>query len=252
MQETRTGDMINTQNAHDHTLMSLNVLIVEDDALFRDSLCDILNIEGFTAYGVGSVAAYRSWSSLNSPDVLILDRNLPDGDGLTVLALQKQRMPVPTIFVTCEGQAEDRVLGLDADADYYLVKPIDANELVAVLNRIKRRIITSRRDVSEKWVIDKNRWRLIWPNNACHIPLTRSEMSILSCFTNKADIHVARGEIAEALGNNPINYDFRRLEVIVRRLRSKAREAAGSDIPLLTAYGKGYVFNAQLDELTPD
>ena len=231
--------------------MPLKVLIVEDDAQFRDSLCDILNLEGFAAYGVGSIAGYQAWIKSNGCDVLVLDRNLPEGDGLTVLELQKQLKPVPTIFVTCKGQPEDRVLGLDSDADYYLVKPIVTNELVAILNRLARRL-TSNGEATQNWTLDKNRWRLVWPANACHIPLTRSEMVIMSCFINKADVHVARDDVAKALGQNPLVYDFRRLEVMVRRLRGKAKDATGNEIPLRTVYGKGYVFNDQLGFMTED
>ena len=226
--------------------MPLKILIVEDDAQFRDSLCDILNLEGFVADGVGSISGYQSWIKSHDCDVLVLDRNLPDGDGLTVLSLQKQTKSVPTIFVTCEGQPEDRVLGLDSDADYYLVKPIVTNELVAILNRLERRMAPV--EVStQKWTLDKNRWRLVWPNNACHIPLTRSEMVIMSCFINKADVPVERDDVAKALGHDPLVYDFRRLEVMVRRLRGKAKDASGDEMPLRTAYGKGYVFSEPVE-----
>lgn len=231
--------------------MPLKVLIVEDDAQFRDSLCDILNLEGFVAYGVGSIAGYQSWIKSHDCDILVLDRNLPDGDGLTVLSLQKKLKHVPTIFITCEGQPEDRVLGLDSDADYYLVKPIVTNELVAILKRLARRLTTTG-EATQNWKLDKNRWRLAWPDNVCHIPLTRSEMVIMSCFINKADVHVSRDDVAKALGHDPLVYDFRRLEVMVRRLRGKAKDASGNEMPLRTAYGKGYVFSEQLVVLSED
>lgn len=225
--------------------MPIRILIVEDDALFRDSLCEILNLEGFSANGVASIAAYQSWIQSHECDVMILDRNLGDGDGLTVLSLQKQIKPVPTIFVTCEGQPEDRVLGLNADADYYLVKPIVTDELVAILRKFERRINLTSVDM-QSWLLDKERWRLVWPHGVHYIPLTRSEMALLLCFANKAGVLVSRNEIAQALGSDPLVYDFRRLEVMIRRLRSKASNPAAIEMPLGTAYGKGYVFNGEL------
>jgi DNA-binding response OmpR family regulator len=225
--------------------MPIRILIVEDDALFRDSLCEILNLEGFSANGVASIAAYQSWIQSHECDVMILDRNLGDGDGLTVLSLQKQIKPVPTIFVTCEGQPEDRVLGLNADADYYLVKPIVTDELVAILRKFERRINLTSVD-TQSWLLDKERWRLVWPHGVHYIPLTRSEMALLLCFANKAGVLVSRNEIAQALGSDPLVYDFRRLEVMIRRLRSKASNPAAIEMPLGTAYGKGYVFNGEL------
>ena len=225
--------------------MPFKILIVEDDAHFRDSLCDILNLEGFSAYGVGSIAAFHAWTQSNSCDTMILDRNLPDGDGLTVLSLQNEKKHVPTIFVTCEGQPEDRVLGLNSDADYYLVKPIITDELIAILKRFERRTAPNAGHLPA-WLLDRDRWRLIWPNNMCQIPVTRSEMTILLQFINKAEHHVSRDEIATALGHDPFTYDFRRLEVMVRRLRDKAKNASSEELPLITAYGKGYVFNEGL------
>ena len=225
--------------------MPIRILIVEDDALFRDSLCEILNLEGFSANGVASIAAYQAWIQSHECDAMILDRNLCDGDGLTVLSLQKQMKPVPTIFVTCEGQPEDRVRGLNADADYYLVKPIVTDELVAILRKLERRISLSSLN-TQSWTLDKERWRLIWPQSAHYIPLTRSEMALLLCFANKAGVLVSRDEIARALGSDPLVYDFRCLEVMIRRLRSKASNPAAIEMPLGTAYGKGYVFNSEL------
>ena len=224
----------------------MRILIVEDDARFRDSLCDILNLEGFSAYGVGSIAAYKSWIATHECDVMILDRNLPDGDGLTILALQKEKKSVPTVFVTCEGQPEDRVLGLNADADYYLVKPIVTDELVAILNRLARRITLADTHIQTAYTLDKACWRLVWPKHACHMPLTRTEMTLLLCFSDKADRVVSRDDIARALGYDPLIYDFRRLEVMVRRLRGKAQQVCSMPLPLDTAYGKGYAFHGTL------
>ena len=224
----------------------MRILIVEDDARFRDSLCDILHLEGFSAYGVGSIGAYQSWSASHECDAMILDRNLPDGDGLTVLALQKEKKPVPTVFVTCEGQPEDRILGLNADADYYLVKPIVTDELVAILNKLARRTNLSSDHTETAWTLDKACWRLMWPKHACHIPLTRTEMTLLLCFVGKTDKLLSRDDIARALGHDPLIYDFRRLEVMVRRLRGKAKQACSMALPLNTAYGKGYAFHGTL------
>ena len=61
--------------------MTFKILLVEDETDFRDALCDLLNLEGFSADGVGSIASYTAWRLTHSCDVLIVDRLLPDGDG---------------------------------------------------------------------------------------------------------------------------------------------------------------------------
>lgn len=222
--------------------MTFKVLIVEDDFDFRDSLCKILNLEGFLAFGVGSIDECLDWMKANNCDALILDRNLPDGDGLEILRSQHHKKRVPTIIVTCEGEVEDRILGHDLDANYYLVKPIVSKELVSILQRLERQR-NFNGEGGNDWAIDKKRWRLNWPELRHFIPLTQSEMKLMLCFVDKNDMHISREDFAKALGHDPKIFDYRRLEIMIRRLRNKAKEISGDDFPLKTAYGTGYIFN---------
>lgn len=223
--------------------MPLTVLLLEDEIPYREAMCDILNLEGFAASGVGSLGSFQAWRTTHSCDVLIVDRNLPDGDGLDAVRLHRQGCDGPVIVLTARGQLLDRVEGMNAEADYYLQKPIDSQELVAVLKRIERRLSVNK-DAS--WLLDKEKWSLVSPR-AQAVELTRNEICIMSCFIERGGITVPKVELIAALGHDVEVYDPRRLEVMIRRMRNKV-EAVHRDFPLMTIYGVGYSFNARLSQ----
>ncbi len=219
------------------------ILVVEDDQDYLEALCDILRLEGWAPTGVSSVADYTALHSPESYDLLLLDRNLPDGDGIDILKAHRQLSAVPVVFITCEGQLEDRVAGLEADADYYLVKPVQNDELLAIVHRCLRRI--HKTIEPNCWVLDDVRWTLGDSENN-QITLTQTEKSVLSSFINRPGVAVSRAEIIRKLGKDPDTYDHRRLEVAIRRLRKKIEDSALSSFPLESVYGFGYVLNMSL------
>ncbi|MBU3557843.1 response regulator transcription factor [Polynucleobacter sp. Ross1-W9] len=224
--------------------MTARILVVEDEIDFREGLVELLNLEGFAAQGAESIAEFQSSIQSNEFDIIILDRNLPDGDGLEALKHYKNPNDVGSIVLTCEGQPHDRIAGLNADADYYLVKPFPMNELLAIIHRLERRIKSSNNDLSQ-WMLDSVRWEIKTPNNL-EIELTKNEFALLSCFINKPGATVARDEIIKGLGFNPLDYDNRRLEVMLRRLRKKIEDAGVVKFPLQTVYGAGLAFTETL------
>lgn len=221
--------------------MPLSVLLLEDEIPFREAMCDILNMEGIAASGVGSLSSFQAWRRTHSCDVLIVDRNLPDGDGLDAVRQHRQGSDGPIIVLTARGQLNDRVEGMNAEADYYLQKPVDSQELLAVLRRIERRLSAS---VVSNWLLDKETWSLLTPSGQ-PIELTRNEICVMSCFIERAGITVNKVELIGALGHDADTYDPRRLEVMIRRLRNKV-EHVSRDFPLVTIYGVGYSFNSRL------
>ena len=221
--------------------MTTKILIVEDERDFREGLVELLRIEGFDAHGVEGISAYHRWSSCNRHNILILDRNLPDGDGLDIL--KEQSPDCGSIVLTCEGQPNDRIQGLNADADYYLVKPFPMDELIAILNRIERKMNGGIE--TDEWQLNKIRWEIKTPNKL-EIELTRSEFALLNNFVEKPGVVISRDEIIRGLGFNPIDYDNRRLEVMLRRLRKKIEDAGVVKFPLQTVYGVGLAFTEKL------
>lgn len=218
------------------------ILVVEDDLDYQLALCDLLALEGYAAQGVGSVAAYTAREDKYDCSVLLLDRNLPDGDGLEILKNHRQHSAAPVVFITCEGSVEDRIAGMDADADYYLVKPVKPDELLAIIRRCIRKHPGTSQDY---WLLDPVKWELRDPKHNSLL-LTRTELMLLKSMTGKPGIAVSRDEIVKALGKSPAAYDLRRLEVAIRRLRRKVEESQLEALPLETVYGFGYVLNVDL------
>jgi DNA-binding response OmpR family regulator len=228
--------------------MPTKVLIVEDDTDLRESFCELLNREGFSADGVKSISSYKAWQTTHTCDILVLDRNLPDGDGLDILRTHRETQTTPVIIMSGQGQIEDRIAGISADADYYFVKPVDSGELIALLKRLSR-ILNSKVEIKTEstpsWVLNTVDWRLSAPCGR-DIALTQSELSLLTVFINHSGIAIERDEIIHALGHAPEHYDTRRIEVLVRRLRNKITSHGIRQFPLATVYGIGYVFNAPM------
>lgn len=222
--------------------MSPRILIVEDEDDFREGLVELLNLESFDAWGVGSIQEYLEWVAHNQYDILILDRNLPDGEGLDILRKYHKKFDKESIVLSCEGQPHDRILGMNVDADYYLVKPFPSDELLAILHRIVRRQNAVQLIDTESWLLNLVRWELKTPNGL-EIELTKNEFTLLNCFVHKSGTVVVRDDIVKGLGFNPAVYDNRRLEVMLRRLRKKIEDAGVVKFPLQTVYGVGLVFN---------
>ena len=221
--------------------MALHVLVVEDEVAFREGLCDLLNLQGFAASGVGSIASFNAWRRNQSYDVLVVDRQLPDGDGLNIVAAHRLAARGPVIVLTAKSALHERIEGIEADADYYLQKPVETDELIALLRRFQRRVQDC---VTTNWQLDAERWILISPSSIS-VSLTRNELRLLACFVEHSGITRHKADVVRALDHDPATYDLRRLEVLVRRLRNKVESAAG-DFPLITIYGVGYSFNAVL------
>lgn len=222
--------------------MGCDILVVEDDLDYQAALCDLLALEGYVAIGVGSIAEYQASSDKNLCAALLLDRNLPDGDGLEILKEHRQHSNAPVIFITCEGRLEDRVAGMDADADYYLIKPVNTDELLAIIRRCLRKNQVAPQGV---WMLDPIKWELRDPQQHV-LGLTRTELLLLSSLSEKPGVAVSRDDVVLALGKSPESYDSRRLEVAIRRLRKKIEDSLLEPLPLESVYGFGYVLNADL------
>lgn len=224
--------------------MTFNILVIEDEIDFREVLVDLLKLKGYEATGIDSIAAYSRIENRDSFHLIILDRTLPDGDGLDILKLHRQISNIPVIILSGLGDADERVRGLTADADYYLVKPVVMPELLAIIKRYSQKEIASLKQQS-KWTLLLQRWQLISPNGVV-IELSNSETLFLNCFKNTEGIGVDRNIIIESLGYRREAYDVRRLESLVSRLRNKVKDAGAEAFPLNTVYGTGYAFNEPL------
>ena len=119
------------------------VLIVDDDPDLCDLLSEYLAANGLTVAAAGDGAAMRQAMARQMPDVVVLDLMLPGEDGLSIFRRfrAERHPPIPVLMLTARDTVEDRVAGLDAGADDYLVKPFAFPELLARLRALARRAL---------------------------------------------------------------------------------------------------------------
>lgn len=219
------------------------ILVVEDEADLREATVTYLQLEGMAAEGVGTLHAAKSLLARQSFDLLVLDLGLPDGDARVWLEQDIDLRDKGIIVTTARGERADRIVGVQAGADCYLVKPVDLDELVGLARNLLRRLRTT--DQPTGWILDTLKWTLQSPE-ARTLKLTHSELVLLQALTRRAGEAVSRDDLAIALGHDPVVYDPRRLEVLVRRLRNKVSEQLGYPLPVETVHGQGYAFTAPM------
>ncbi len=116
----------------------MHILLVEDETDLRVLAASGLERRGFAVDAVPTLAAARDCLAVSRFDAAIVDRRLPDGEGLSLLA-ELARSGVPALVATAYGDVEDRIVGLDAGGDDYVVKPYDLDEVAARLRALLRR-----------------------------------------------------------------------------------------------------------------
>lgn len=220
----------------------MRLLIVEDEPYLADSLNKELKTEGFTIDISPNVASALNAIADENYDILLLDLNLPDGDGLDVLReLRKYHKDTAVIIITARGEIEDRVKGLNLGSDDYISKPFSIMELTARINAVMRR----------KFNLEDNRIALngleIHLDEPSvfhdHVPivLTKIEYKLLRYLAVNKGKTISRISLAEHIWGNEIDTRFS-LDFInshIKNLRKKLKEA-GIDDPIQTIYGVGY------------
>lgn len=215
------------------------VVVVEDDPDLNATMVSFLNLSGFAANGVRSGAELDAWLTSHDCQFAVVDLGLPDRSGLAIVEalLDKGRRGV--VVVTARGQINNRLSGYAVGADSYLVKPVDMRELVAVLRAIQARLPVQQKN----WELNPLGWQLVAPNGRT-ARLTQSELAVIKAMAASPGRAVSRAVMAEALGFRDADYDPRRLEILIRRLRRKIMDETGADAPIETAHGVGYAFTA--------
>ena len=221
---------------------SARVLVAEDDRSVRESLVMALELEGYTVCpttdGEKALAAVDEFK----PDVLILDVMMPTVDGLTVCRrLRARKVTTPILVLTARDQVADRVSGLDAGADDYVVKPFSLDELLARLRALLRR---NHGETEEpELVVGDLRLdplRRIVTRGDRTIELTKTEFDLLQLLMEHSGIVLSRDQIYEHIWGFDFETGSRSLDVYIGYLRRKTEGEDESRI-VHTVRGVGYV-----------
>jgi DNA-binding response OmpR family regulator len=218
------------------------ILLVEDEPALAREIMRALERERWPADHVSSLAdAFEAVITLRYRLVL-LDRRLPDGDGIGLVPAAKSRPSPPSIiFLTARDDIADRIEGLDAGADDYLVKPFALEELLARVRAACRRPATEGAPTAIQvgGLFFDPATREIWVD-ARALALPRRELALLELLVRRAGRVVQRSHLESELYGFDGDFTANALETVVSRLRRRLEDAAAG-VELLTIRGVGYM-----------
>ena len=219
----------------------MHLLIVEDDPVIGKSLARGFAEAGHECQWLGDGAEALAAARATPFDAIVLDVLLPSLSGLAVLTnLRGEGVRTPVILVTSLGTVEERVAGLTAGADDYLVKPFAFAELLARLDAVRRRAVDRPSPTSKVGGITLDLTTRRVSHSGNDIELTPTEFSLLEFLMRHAGQVVTRKMLCEHLWDADWEGETNVIEVHITRLRGKLdRAAAGS--PIQTVRGRGYV-----------
>ncbi len=234
------------------------VVVVEDEDAIRRGIVDALHISGFeTVEAADGITGLRE-ARRSGVDLVLLDLLLPKMDGFDVLAELRVTHPVlPVIILTARGSEDDRVRGLRAGADDYVVKPFSARELLARIDAVLRRTPERPQPVVRitggDIVVDCARREVIHGDRD-RVPLSEMEAEILQRLAAHSGRVVSREELLACVwGLREGGVETRAIDMHITRLRQKL--SGGSTEPLdwiVTVRGKGYMLGPGLQLTTED
>lgn len=226
--------------------MAKRILVVEDEAPIRELICFVLEQNGYypiEAENFDSAVRHliEPW-----PDLILLDWMLPGGSGIQFIRHLKKEVltrDIPVLMLTAKGEEEDRVRGLNAGADDYMLKPFSPKELIARIKAIIRRISPMPEDeviAIQGLCLDPSSHRVM----ADEVPVDMgpTEYKMLHFFMAHPERVYSREQLLNQIWGTNVYVEDRTVDVHIRRLR-KALTATGYEKMIQTVRGAGYRFS---------
>jgi DNA-binding response OmpR family regulator len=234
------------------------ILVVEDDAVQAEAVGLLLRHDGYAVETTSTGAdALERAHGVPEPDLVLLDVQLPDLSGTEIVRRIRAASGVPIILLTARRQESDKVIGLDAGADDYIIKPFSPNELLARVRAQLRRSTLSAAaaggpgPASNVYALGalqiEPRTRRV-TRTGRGIQLSAREFDLLRVLAEAAGAVVERRELLRRVWGTDFYGDERMLDVYVRRVRKKIEPEPDAPTYLHTVWGVGY----RLAEATPD
>lgn len=215
--------------------------------MVREVLTQYLISDGFEVVEAGDGDAAVAAVNEDQPDLVLLDLMLPKRNGLDVLGFIRSTSKLPVILLTARGEEADRVRGLEAGADDYVVKPFSAREVVARVRSVLRRSadVPSSPDMLTEFgdvVVDPARWTVSKEGQAVELP--RKEFELLNCFLAHPGEALTREDLLQKVWGSSTEWqDPSTVTVHVRRLRGRLEDDPSKPKHLMTVFGVGYRFD---------
>jgi two-component system KDP operon response regulator KdpE len=220
----------------------IRVLVVDDEAAILRFLKPALEANGYEMASAGSVAEATKRIAAESPDIVLLDLGLPDGDGKDVIKRAREWSDVPIIVLSARERETEKIESLDFGADDYVNKPFNVGELLARMRTALRHRIQRKAEIPVLRVgnleVDAVRHRAT--RAGAELKLTPKEYELLSFLARHAGRVVTHKQILTAVWGPAHAEDTQYLRVYVGQLRQKVEEHADDPRIILTEPGIGY------------
>ncbi|WP_404471136.1 response regulator transcription factor [Vreelandella venusta] len=214
----------------------MHVLLIEDDPLVASGIRSGLMMYDFVVDHVSSMKAARQAMQSVESDVVILDRGLPDGDGMQLVhAWREQGVTLPILILTARDAVRDRVDGLQCGADDYLVKPFDLDELVARLHALLRRVSGRSQGLTVHGALTLDPASREVSVAGQKVALSRRELVLLEAFLHSPRSVLSADQLKDSLYGLNDDVESNALNVHIHHLRRKL----GSGV-IETVRGLGY------------
>ena len=224
------------------TLERTHILVVEDDDDTAEIVSGLLEDSGYSVTTSSNGTEALKEIDKGETDLVLLDINLPDANGIEVLEQARRNTHLPMIMLSGYGKEMDRVRSLESGADDYIAKPFIADELLARIRALLRRVnwapATATTLEVRDLLLDLPRRRI--SIHGQHLLLTPIEYGILVILMKNAGRIVSHRELMNAVWGDDFSDDYSVLRVNISRLRSKLEVDPRQPAYILTVAGKGY------------
>lgn len=223
----------------------MKILVVEDDQTLAKNLQKVLVKDGFAVDVTYAKEEGLVATEVNEYDCMVLDINLPDGNGFDLLSeLRQKKDQTPIIIVTARGDVEDRIKGLNLGADDYVSKPIDSYELIARIRAVIRRNNQSSLPVIVIGDLVVTSAEHLATIKDQPLDLTAKEFAVLEYLVQHSGQVVTRAMLMEHIWGSDFDTFSNVIDVYIRNLRRKL-EKHSQDKLIRTIRGKGYILSAK-------
>lgn len=229
-----------------HSALNPVILVVDDDLIVREIVATHLRQASIDVVEASSVKNALAVAVRLRLDLVVLDINLPDGDGFALGPLLQSKYDVAIIYITSRGATEDRLRGLENGGDDYLVKPVDMRELLArirvVLRRRRRQAVSESETVVaiSGWMLDLVR-RELTDAEGHLVQLTRAEFDLFAALYHSGRVPLHRDYLLEVVASADSATKPRTIDVMISRIRRKLAAGSRAGPRIVTKMGEGYL-----------
>jgi len=235
-----------------------HVLIVDDHRDIRDALSRYLQSNGLRVSSAESAAAARRVLKDRDIELIVLDIMMPGEDGLSLCRSVRAGKGVPVILLSARVEELDRIVGLEVGADDYMTKPFSPRELLARIHAVLRR--TNELPPAQRprmgtrlrfggWVLNGPERTLVGKDGVA-ISLSSAEYALLAIFLDHPHVVLTRDQLLERVKGRDADAVFdRSIDTQISRLRRKLEEDPRNPRLIKTAWGSGYLFTAEVEDL---